>query len=246
MTTSFLISLAFSLLFQVVSSSDRIYLDVETVNTTSFLESVRLLPLSFFRLAHDKDRRRVGVLGHELARIIPDAVSILPNRTLPTLKNSGESQNTRTLRNFPSVNEPTVFMYSVGATQELAKLIDRLQFEADDQMQKMSSIFEEVSRFEQLLSLTTGENSTLRMKEAALKATIKKAETDMKLLRALSEQELAEKTRVTEKEQLKRSEEMTMARIKRQDAAARLQAERTLLAKFEASQRTEKAKIEVS
>ncbi len=224
------------------TTNNHIYLDVHPANTTSFLESLRKLPLSTFRLANDKNRNRVGIIGHDLARIIPDAVSILTDRTLPTPKN-GEAQ---TLRNFPSVNEPTVFMYSVGATQELAKLMDRLQMETDDQMQRILSMYTELSQLEQLVSLTTGENSTLRMKEAASKAAIKKNEMEMELLRAKHEQERAEVTKASEEEQLRKSEEMTLARIKREDEAARLQAERAMLSEFEASQRIEKAKIEVS
>ena len=248
-TTLSLVLLANLLSFASSAAEDNhIYLDVKAANNTFFLESLRKLPLSTFRLANDKDRKRVGIIGHDLARIIPDAVSILPDHTLPSpkkKKKNGEEQTATTLRNFPSVNEPTVFMYSVGATQELAKMMERLQMETDDQMQQISSMFAEVNQFEHLLSLTTGENSTLRMKEAASKAAIRKNKMEMELLRAKHEQERAEVTKVAEEEQLRRSEEMTLARIRREDEAARLQAERAMLSKFEASQRIEKAKIEV-
>ena len=234
------LTVVISLLLQVCGSDNIIYLDVKSVNTTSFLETLRLLPVYHYRLANDENRKRVGVLGHELARIIPDAVSILPDRTLPTPNKNGVASTT--LKRFPSVNEPTVFMYSVGATQELAKSIDRLELEAEDQMQQISSLYDELA----LLALATGENSTLRMKEAASKAAIRKTEMELDLLRAKHEQERAEKTKAAEEEQLKRSEEMTLARIKREDEAARLHAERAMISKFEASQRIEKAKIEVS
>lgn len=228
--------------------NNHIYLDVLPANTTYFLESLRRIPLSTFRLVNDKDRKRVGIIGHDLARIIPDAVSILPDRTLPTPKKNkgGGGEATTTLRNFPTVNEPAVFMYNVGATQELAKLIDRLQMETSDQMKRILSMYTELGQLEQLLSLTTGENSTLRMKEAASKAAIKKNEVEMELLLAKHQQERAEVARASEDEQLRKSEELTLARMRREDEAARLQAERAMLSKFEASQRIEKAKIEVS
>ena len=240
-TLLLVLTVVISLLLQVCGSDNIIYLDVKSVNTTSFLETLRLLPVYHYRLANDENRKRVGVLGHELARIIPDAVSILPDRTLPTPNKNGVASTTP-LKRFPSVNEPTVFMYSVGATQELAKSIDRLELEAEDQMQQISSLYDELA----LLALATGENSTLRMKEAASKASIRKTEIELDLLRAKHEQERAEKTKAAEEEQLKRSEEMTLARIKREDEAARLHAERAMISKFEASQRIEKAKIEVS
>lgn len=226
------------------NQNQQIYLDVQPVNTTSFLESLRKLPLSTFRLTNDKDRKRVGIIGEDLARVIPDAVSILPDRMLPRRREKDGAQVT--LRKFPTVNEQTVFMYSVGATQELAKLMDQLHLETTAQMQRISSIDSEIDHFEQLLSLTTNENSTLRMREAASKAAIIKNEMEMELLRAKHELERMEETRIAEEEQLRKSEEMTLARIKREDEAARLQAERAMLSKFEASQRIEKAKIQVS
>jgi hypothetical protein len=233
-----LLFVASSLLLQVnAGSSDQTYyLDVQPVNTTSFLETLRLLPLSSYTLANNEDRVRIGVLGHDLARIIPDAVSILTDRMLPVTKNGERSSK------IIQVNEPTVFMMNVGATQELAKLVDRLELDAMEQMQQISSISNELA----LLSFATGENSTLRMKEAASKAAIRKSEVELDVLRAIQEQERMEKTKIAEKEQLKRSEEMTLARIKREDEAARLHAERGLLSKFEASQRVEKAKIEAA
>ena len=244
--TNFFLSLASSadkFSHAATNNQNQIYLDVQPVNTTSFLESLRKLPLSTFRLTNDKERKRVGIIGEDLARVIPDAVSILPDRMLPRREKDGTQV---TLRSFPTVNEQTVFMYSVGATQELAKLMDHLQIETDAQMQRISSIDSEIDHFEQLLSLTTSENSTLRMREAASKAAIIKNEMEMELLRAKHDLERMELTRIAEEEQLQKSEEMTLARIKREDEAARLQAERAMLSKFEASQRIEKAKIEVS
>ena len=136
-------------------------------------------------------------------------------------------------------------MYSVGATQELAKLMDQIQIDTNDQMQRISDIHSEIDNL--LLAMTsTGENSTLRMKEAALKASIIKNEMEMQLLRAKHEQEHAEITRASEEKQLRKSEEVTLARIKREDEASRLQAERAMISKFEASRRIERAKIEVS
>ncbi len=220
--------------------NDIFYLDVHPANTKSFLEALRKLPLSTYRLTNDQDRTRVGIIGQELARVIPDAVSF---RTVQAKKNGEEPT---TLRNFPSVNEPTVFMYSVGATQELAKLMDQIQIDTNDQMQRISDIHSEIGHFEQLLAMTTGGNSTLRMKEAASKAAIMKNEMEVQLLRAKHEQEHAEITRASEEEQLRKSEEMTLARIKREDEAARSAAERAMLSKFEASRRIERAKIEVS
>lgn len=233
-----LLFVASSLLLQVNAggTDQTYYLDVKPVNTTSFLDTLRLLPLSSYTLANNQDRVRIGVLGHDLARIIPDAVSILTDRTLPVTKN-GETSST-----IVQVNEPTVFMMNVGATQELAKLVDRLEVDAMEQMQQISSISNELA----LLSFATGENSTLRMKEAASKAAIRKSEVELDVLRAKHEQERMEQTKIAEEEQLKRSEEMTLARIKREDEAARLHAERGLLSKFEASQRVEKAKIEAA
>ena len=74
-----------------------------------------MLPLSTFRLSYERSnskRKRVGVIGPELAKVIPDAVEI-SKRTLPPRE---RGQPPTVLENFPSVNENTLFMYSVGAT----------------------------------------------------------------------------------------------------------------------------------
>lgn len=92
-------------------ASDTIYLDVKPANTTLHLESIRRLPLSSYRLTYersDSERRRVGVVGDQLAAIVPDAVDIIQKRTLPPREKGGKPV---VLTNFPSVNEQTLFMY---------------------------------------------------------------------------------------------------------------------------------------
>ena len=117
--------------------TNQMYLDVQQVNTSMHLESIRKLPLSTYRLSYERSidtkqphRKRVGVVGSELASIIPDAVDIVPQRTLPP-RTKGEKPIV--LHNFPSINEQTLFMYSVGGVQELAKMMTELESRANNQ-----------------------------------------------------------------------------------------------------------------
>ncbi|KAL7547399.1 hypothetical protein ACHAWF_014562 [Thalassiosira exigua] len=224
--------------------SNQIYLDVKRANTSMHLESIRMLPLSTFRLSYERtDRKRVGVVGPELASIIPDAVDVIPSRTLPPREKGGRPI---VLQNFPSINEQTLFMYSVGATQELDKLLSELEMQAGEQMSQVARMLGEVSQLERILSASTDGDAELRMREAEAKAKISRDEMESEILRAKNEEEYAEAMRVAEEEQIRRSEEITMERLKREDEAARVRTEMLLKSKFEASQRIEQTRTEAA
>jgi len=230
---------------------EQIYLDVKPANTTLHLESIRRLPLSTYRLSYERststsnnnneERKRVGVVGSELASIIPDAVDIVPQRTLPPREKGGKPI---VLNNFPSINEQTLFMYSVGGVQELDKLMTELERKADAQMNEVASLYGEISQLEHILSASSDGDAELRMREAAAKAEIAKNTMEMEVLRAKQEEEYALATLQAEEEQLKKSEQLTLERLKREDEAARVRTEQLLRAKFEASQRIEQTKAQ--
>jgi hypothetical protein len=224
-------------------NDNQIYLDIMPANTTDFLEAIRMLPLSTFRLSYeraDSKRKRVGVIGPELAAVIPDAVEIA-RRTLPPREKGGAPI---VFENFPSINENILFMYNVGATQELAKLLSDLDREAEAQIDQVASIYGEVAHLQHVLSTSSDGESELRMREAAAKAAISKNDMELEISRAKSEEEYSEAIWSSEQEQLKRSEELTLARLMREDEAAKIQAEKALKIKFEASQRIEQARTE--
>eukprot|EP01082_Thalassiosira_pseudonana_P015613 g14171.t1 g14171 contig9:1319467-1322057(-) len=228
------------------STKQQIYLDVKPANTSMHLESIRMLPLSTFRLSYERSgssssRQRVGVIGPELAAIIPDAVDIVPRRTLPPREKGGKAI---VLENFPSINEQTLFMYSVGATQELASQLSELEVYAKEQMNQVASMYGEISQLEQILSASSDGDAELRMREASAKAEIAKNEMELEILRAQNEEEYSEAMRASEQEQIRRSEELTLARLKREDEAAKVRTERAMKLKFEASQRIQQTRAE--
>jgi len=233
---------------------EQIYLDVKPANTTLHLESIRRLPLSTYRLSYERstttssnnngeERKRVGVVGSELASIIPDAVDIVPQRTLPPREKGGKPI---VLNNFPSINEQTLFMYSVGGVQELDKLMTQLESKADAQMNEVASLYGEIGQLEHILSASSDGDAELRMREAAAKAEIAKNTMEMEVLRAKQEEEYAFATLQAEQEQLKKSEQLTLERLKREDEAARVRTEQLLRAKFEANQRIEQTKAQAA
>ena len=243
---SFLISVAIALPLAPAMNANngidsKIYLDVIPANTTDHLEAIRMLPVSTYRLSYDmadSKRKRVGVIGPELAAVIPDAVEIA-RRTLPPKEKGGAPI---VLDDFPSINENTLFMYSVGATQELAKLLEDLESDTMSQMDRVAGIYGEVAQLEQVLSASSDGEAELKMRQAAAKAQISRNDMDFELSRARSEEEHSEAMKAAEEEQLRRSEELTLARLKREDEAARIQTEKALKIKFEASQRLEQTR----
>ena len=227
-------------------ANTQIYLDVKSANTSHHLEAIRSLPLSTYRLSYERsdvNRKRVGVTGEELAQIIPDAVDIVPKRVLPPREKGGKPI---VLENFPSINEQTLFMYSVGATKELSNMLMELEIRAEDQMSQVANMYGEVSQLENLLSASSDGDAELKMREAAAKAQIAKNEMEMELLYAKNDEEYAEATLLSEQEQLRKSEQLTLDRLKREDEAARIRTEKLLQAKFEASQRIERTRQEAA
>jgi hypothetical protein len=225
------------------AATNQIFIDVVPANTTAHLEAIRKLPLSTFRLSYeraDSTRKRVGVIGPELAAIIPDAVEI-SRRTLPPKEKGGAPL---VLEDFPSINENILFMHSVGATQELAKMLNNLENEAKNQMEEVASLYGDVAQLERILSSSSDGDAELRMREAAAKAAVAKSEMELEISRAKSEEEYAEEMRRSEEEQLRRGEELTLTRLKREDEAAKAQAENALRVKFETSQRIEQARAQ--
>lgn len=219
--------------------SNQIYLDVQPANTSLHLESVRNLQLSTFRLSYERsesNRKRVGVVGSELAKIFPDAVDIVPQRTLPPREKGGKPL---LFSNFPSIDEKIIFWYSVGGVQELDKMLTDLESKANDQMAELASLHGEVSQLEHILSASSDGDAELRMREAAANAEIAKNTMEIEIQRAKQEEEYAEATRVSEAEQMRRSEQLTLERLKREDEASRVRTETLLRQKFEASQRIE-------
>ena len=66
-------------------------------------------------------RTRVGPVGPEVAAVIPEAVEIIPKRTLPAKEKGGKPVE---IFNVPVVHDQTLFMYGVGATKEMAKIVE--------------------------------------------------------------------------------------------------------------------------
>lgn len=224
-------------------NDSKIYLDVTPANTTDHLEAIKMLPVSTYRLSYDRadsKRKRVGVVGPELAAVIPDAVEIA-RRTLPPREKGGAPI---VLDDFPSINENTLFMYSVGATQELAKLLDDLESETKSQIDRVAAIYGEVAQLEQVLSASSDGDAELRMRQAAAKAQSARNDMELEISRAKSEEEYSDAMKAAEEEQIRRSEKLTLARLKREDEAAKIQTKKALKIKFEASQRLEQTRTE--
>lgn len=221
----------------------QIYLDVKPANTSMHLESIRMLPLSTYNLLYESKRTRVGVTGPNVAAVIPDAVDVVPKRILPPTEKGGKPI---ILENVPSVNEHTLFMYSVGATQELARMIDELESRSEEQTREIASIYGDVAQLEEIISSSSDGSAELRMREAEAKAEISKNEMEMTIQKAKDEEEYAEALRKSEEEQLVKIETLTFERLKREDEAARIRTEQSLRAKIEASRRIERTRAEAA
>jgi len=224
----------------------QMYLDVKPANTSWHLETIRLLPLSTYRLSHERSsaqRVRVGVIGPDLAAIIPDAVDIVPKRTLPPMEPGGEPI---TQENVPVINEHTLFMYGLGATKEIATLLDELDTSMSNQMNRVAQLYSEVAQLEHLMLSSSDGRAKAQTRAAMAKARILKAEAELAMRRARDEEEYENVVREAEMEQIRRSEELTIDRLKREDEAARVRAKESMQMKFETSQKAERKNNEMA
>ena len=224
----------------------KVYLDVKPANTSLHLECIRMLPISTFRLSYERsdlNRTRIGVIGPTLAAVIPDAVDIVPKRILPPREKGGQPI---TLKDLPSVNEQTLFMYTVGATQELAQMVSQLESRAEVQMKDIANLYGEVTQLEKIFYSSSDGDAELRMREAAAKVEIAKNEMEVEIMRAKNEEDFIETTRKLEEEQLRRNEELTFERVRRENDAAKKRTEQLMRAKFESYQRIERTRAEAA
>lgn len=221
------------------------YVDPVLLNTTDCLESIRHLSLTTYRLDHHPDRLRIGLQSADVAAVLPEAVDILPTQIIPPrTKNSSGGPIIR--RDVPTVNDQTVFLTGVGATQELIATVASLDALLEDQIDRLANLAGQVELLEELMtspSTTDGEEE-LRMRAAAAEAAIAKAEMELEVARARDEEEYVRATNEAELAQMQRSEELTLQRLVKEDEAARVRGEEAMRFKLEAAQRVEQARAE--
>eukprot|EP00519_Triparma_laevis_P013417 CAMPEP_0182490716 /NCGR_PEP_ID=MMETSP1321-20130603/470_1 /TAXON_ID=91990 /ORGANISM="Bolidomonas sp., Strain RCC1657" /LENGTH=734 /DNA_ID=CAMNT_0024692941 /DNA_START=28 /DNA_END=2229 /DNA_ORIENTATION=+ len=218
---------------------NQIYLDVSEADTNMHLEAIRDLPLSTYKLSYERGgqgRTRVGPVGPEVAAIIPEAVEIVPKRTLPPLEKGGEKV---VIENVPVVHEQTLFMYGVGATKEMIKILDKLEKEMEEEVERSAQIEMEISRLEELTANSMDGGAEVRMRSSAAEAKQIRSELDLELERAKEEIEYAELMKEQEVAQLKKNEDLVLARLKKEDEAARKRAEATMAKKLETAMKME-------
>ena len=220
----------------------QIYLDVTAADTSTHLNLIRSLPMSTYKLSYERGglgRTRVGPTGPALAALIPDAVEIVPKRTLPPAEKGGKPV---IIENVPVVHEQTLFMYGLGATKELAHVL--MAADADITAFKTASgeLRSKLHRLESLTGSASDGGAELRMRASVANAKKAKAEVDIWSERAAAEVDYAERTAEQELRQLKKSEELVLQRLKREDESARQRAANGMSKKLETAKLLEDAR----
>jgi len=192
--------------------------------------------VSTYKLSYERsqtNRVRVGVIGPELADIIPEAVDILPKRVLPPLEKGGKPV---VLTNVPIVNDQTLFFYGIGAAKELDSAILNLERQLQDQIDTFLNLQGEVTKIERMLNETSDVGSQLRIRETTAKAKLLKATQDLEYERHRNEEEYTKTIELTDKLQIETSESMTKRRLEQEYKAAKLRNSENARKKLKASQ----------
>ena len=231
------------------SSFHPVFVDVKPVNTTWHLRVIRALNISTYNFGHDGGAgrtTRLGVVGPDLAKLIPDAVDIVPQRSIPDMEHRaerGERRRLKTLYNVPVVNENEIFMYGIGAAQELANNLDKVNDALKEQMDQAMELFQETRKLEAIITQSSDMQGELRRRAAVAEAEKARAEVEIELQRAADEETYLQAQQEVELEQLRRNEKITLDRLAREDEAARQRTEESMKAQFESFQQVEMARI---
>ncbi|GMH75850.1 hypothetical protein TrRE_jg1826 [Triparma retinervis] len=223
---------------------NQIYLDVVEADTKVHLEAIKNLPIHTYRLSYERGgqgRTRVGPVGPEVAAVIPEAVEIIPKRTLPAKEKGGKPVE---IFNVPVVHDQTLFMYGVGATKEMAKIVEAIREEIAEELTKSAEIETEVLRLEELTAKSMDGGAEVRMRSSLAEAKKLKAQLELEVERAKEETEYAAMLKEQELKQLERNEELVLDRLAREDDAARARAEMQMRKKLETAMKVEEARAE--
>lgn len=218
------------------------YLDVTPLNTSKCLETIYSLNVTSYRLPFDRkqsSRLRLGVIGPQVPAIIPDALDIMPKRVLPPEERNG---NPLIMYNVPIINENTIFMYGVGATQELIKKVKSLEALVDMHIQKVAMIHAEAAKLEYILTNVPDKDSELRVRASLAEADAARIELELKLKNAKEEEAYLQAQRDIEIESIRRNEDLVINRINREDEVSKLRAKEELRVKYELASANEKIK----
>jgi hypothetical protein len=224
----------------------QIYRDVQPVNTTRQLEAVRSLNLSTYYYAYErqvssngKSRLRYGAIGADLAKIIPEAVELVPKRVLPPLEKGGDPI---VLHNVPVVDENTIFMYGIGATKEVINVIEQLKNEISNMVDRVTHLYGENAKLEHLISNTSSEEAELRMRIAVAEAETLRSEMELEIQMAKDEETFIKAQQEAELQLIQRNAKMTSERLQKEDEVARIRSIEDLKIKFESNRRLEAAR----
>ena len=171
--------------------------------------------------------------------MIPEAVEIVPKRTLPPKVKGGKPVE---IFNVPVVHDQTLFMYGIGATKEMAKILQGLESKIEDELAKSAKIEANVDKLEELTTSSMDGGAEVRMRASLADAKKLQAELEIEMERVKEATEYAEMVKEQELKQLERNEELVLARLGREDEAARLRAEAQMRKKLETAMQIEEAR----
>ncbi len=229
----------------------QVYLNVQPINTTNHLEAIRSLNLSTYHYAYERNhgsstkqaRLRIGAIGPNVASVIPEAVELVPKRVLPPLEKGGKPI---TLYNVPVVDENTIFMYGIGATKEIIKLMEKLKLDLSEQIDKVSHLYGETAKLEHLMSKYSSVKSELRLRAVSAEAESLRTEMEIQMQMTKDEEAFLQAQKEAELALIKRNDQLTMEKLRKENEVATLRAKEDLKMKFESNRRLENARNEAA
>lgn len=206
------------------------------------METIRSVNITTYRLPFDRKefgRLRLGVIGPQVASLIPDAVDIIPKRVVPPEERDG---NPLIMFDVPVINENTIFMYGVGATQELIKTVEKVTELLNDHIKEISQMHGEASKLEYLLTKAPEGDAEVRIRAALAEAEAANLDVEFAIKNAEEEERFLHAQNNLQLESIKKNEELAHARIHRENEISEMRYEEELRNKIEMSRLSEESK----
>jgi hypothetical protein len=198
-------------------------------------------------------RRRIGFVGPDIASLVPEAVEVLEQRRVisaPARGNQwtgGDDVSSRIMTqniHVPVVHEHTLFMYGIGATQELSTQLEQSRHDLEEYVKDAATLQMEMERTKQLLKREANETTKAQQRAIAAKAQQLVVDAALELQRTQDEDAYVDAQAQTEQHQIAHMEELSMKRLLKEEEAATARAEAFAIKAFTSSQQVEAARME--
>ncbi|CAM9840469.1 unnamed protein product, partial [Chrysoparadoxa australica] len=220
-----------------------LYDNVILANTTDCLARIGSLPIRSYEFKYDSisGRRQLGVVGPELAAIIPGSVEVKAHNTYP---NPVKGEPPIVVDNVAVMDKNVIFMYNVGAVQELVRRQQALTDKVEAMLAhdaKMDSIMADM---ELRLAQEADESLVQRRRLIDMEASAANYALDLEKVQAEEQRKSLEFEAQKRSQALEHQEELARKKMEAEAQVEMQRVEAALQMEIRSAERREKLKLQ--